>query len=312
MDRDFKGVWIPKELFLNETLSWAEKILLIEIDSLDQNGQGCFASNEYLAKFVQLSEGSLANLIVKLMNKGYIIKKGFDGRKRYISVNPDLTKILTQTSQKNELSLHKNMNSDFTKTLKQRSQKNEHINTINNTFNNTLNNTIIEEKKDFEKSSSKSKKQIENIEDVPYFFELNQILDLLSERTGAKYNLPKTVATLKKYQNYTLVKSLLENDHSLEQVFKVIEFKCKEWLPDAKMCTNLVPSVLFRQSNFEKYIIQSQIKSVNNQTQQILKDGNGNYADTKAGREQFTADIREGVKRRLEARRNGETDYLGF
>jgi uncharacterized phage protein (TIGR02220 family) len=150
-----------------------------------------------------------------------------------------------------------------------------------------------------------------NIEDVHYFFELNQILDLLSERTGAKYNLPKTVATLKKYQNYTLVKSLLENGHSLEQIFKVIEFKCKEWLPDAKMCTNLVPSVLFRQSNFEKYIIQSQIKSVNNQTQQI-KDDKGNYADTQAGRELFITDIREGVKRRLEARRNGETDYLGF
>ena len=116
---------------------------------------------------------------------------------------------------------------------------------------------------------------------------------------------------MKKYQNYTLVKSLFESGHSLEQVFKVIEFKCKEWLPDAKMCTNLVPSVLFRQSNFEKYIIQSQIKSVNNQTQQI-KDDKGNYADTQAGREQFVTDIREGVKRRLEARRNGETDYLGF
>jgi hypothetical protein len=150
MDRDFKGVWIPKELFLNETLSWAEKILLIEIDSLDQNGQGCFASNEYLAKFVQLSEGSLANLIVKLMNKGYIIKKGFDGRKRYISVNPDLTKILTQTSQKDEPSLHKNMNSDFIKTLKQRSQKNEHINTISNTdIKPIIKTTIKESKKNF-------------------------------------------------------------------------------------------------------------------------------------------------------------------
>lgn len=311
MDRDFKGVWIPKELFLNETLSWAEKILLIEIDSLDQNGQGCFASNEYLAKFIQVSEGSMANMIVKLMNKGYIIKKGFDGRKRYISVNPDLTKILTQTSQNYEPSLHKNMNSDFTKILKQTSQNYEHINTVNNTLNNTFNNTDYNEKKDFKKSSSRSKKEIENIEDVPYFFELNQILELLTERTGAKYNLPKTPATLKKYQNYTLVKSLLENGNSLELILSVIEFKCKEWLPDAKMCINLTPSVLFRQSNFEKYIIQSQIKSINNQTQQI-KDDKGNYADTQAGREQFITDIREGVKRRLEKRRNGETDYLGF
>jgi hypothetical protein len=46
--------------------------------------------------------------------------------------------------------------------------------------------------------------------------------------------------------------------------------------------------------------------------QNILKDDKGNYADTQAGRELFVADIREGVKRRLEARRNGETNNFGF
>lgn len=174
-----------------------------------------------------------------------------------------------------------------------------------------LDSTECRTNKNIINNNNNNKNTNKNIEDVPYFFELNQILDLLSERTGAKYNLPKTVETLKKYQNYTLIKSLLENGHSLELILSVIEFKCKEWLPDAKMCINLTPSVLFRQSNFEKYIIQSQIKSVNNQTQQV-KDDKGNYADTQAGRELFVTDIREGVKRRLEKRRNGETDYLGF
>jgi len=35
--RDFKGVWIPKQIYLNNSLSWPEKILLIEIDSLDKD-----------------------------------------------------------------------------------------------------------------------------------------------------------------------------------------------------------------------------------------------------------------------------------
>jgi uncharacterized phage protein (TIGR02220 family) len=256
MERDFKGVWIPKEIFLNEALSWAEKILLIEIDSLDQSGQGCFASNEYLAKFVQVSEGSMANMVVKLMNKGYIIKKGFDGRKRYVSLNPDLTKILSQTSRKYESRVHKNMNSDFTKTLTQGSQKNEHINTISNTTNNTI---INKHKK--EKKPSPSIKNI-SVEDLEYYQEFCQVLNYLSEKTEVKYNIPKDVATLKKYKNYILILEILKDGNAPDALMSVIDSKYNEWISDEKMCKYLVPSTLFRKSNFEKYLTQSQIKSV--------------------------------------------------
>jgi uncharacterized phage protein (TIGR02220 family) len=256
MERDFKGVWIPKEIFLNEALSWAEKILLIEIDSLDQNGQGCFASNEYLAKFVQVSEGSMANMIVKLMNKGYIIKKGFDGRKRYVSLNPDLTKILSQTSQKYESRVNKNMNSDFTKTLTQGSQKNEHINTISNTINNTI---INKQKK--EKKHSPSIKNI-SVENLEYYQEFCQVINYLSEKTDVKYNIPKDVPTLKKYKNYILILEILKDGNDPDALMSVIDSKYNEWISDEKMCKYLVPSTLFRKSNFEKYLTQSQIKSV--------------------------------------------------
>lgn len=258
MERDFKGVWIPKEIFLNETLSWAEKILLIEIDSLDQNGQGCFASNEYLAKFVQVSEGSMANMIVKLINKGYIIKKGFDGRKRYVSLNPDLTKILSLTSQKDEVRVHKNINSDFTKTLTQGSQKNEYINTISNTTNNTI---INKEKK--EKKPSPSHKKI-SVEDLEYYQEFCQVLNYLSEKTDVKYNIPKEVGALKKYKNYTLILEILKDGNDPEALISVIDSKYNEWISDEKMCKYLVPSTLFRKSNFEKYLTQSQIKQKTN------------------------------------------------
>jgi hypothetical protein len=51
MNRDFKGVWIPKDIYLNPELTLVEKILLIEIQSLD-NEQGCFAGNKYFADFI--------------------------------------------------------------------------------------------------------------------------------------------------------------------------------------------------------------------------------------------------------------------
>ena len=70
-NRDFKGVWIPKEIWLDENLTWMEKLLLVEIDSLDAK-DGCFASNDYFAKFFKLSKTRISDLIGQLISKGYI------------------------------------------------------------------------------------------------------------------------------------------------------------------------------------------------------------------------------------------------
>ena len=82
-NRDFKGVWIPKEIYLNEDLNWTQKILLIEIDSLD-NEKGCFATNKYLANFLGKSKNYISQCISELKEKGYIYEKEFDGRKRVL------------------------------------------------------------------------------------------------------------------------------------------------------------------------------------------------------------------------------------
>lgn len=34
-NRDFKGIWIPKDIWLSDKLTLQEKIMYIEIDSLD-------------------------------------------------------------------------------------------------------------------------------------------------------------------------------------------------------------------------------------------------------------------------------------
>lgn len=71
MNRDFKGIWIPKEIYLAKDLNWTEKILLVEIDSLD-NEQGCFANNEYFSNFLGISKGRISKNISLLTEKGYI------------------------------------------------------------------------------------------------------------------------------------------------------------------------------------------------------------------------------------------------
>lgn len=72
MQRDFKGVWIPKEIWLDDNLGWSEKLLLVEIDSLTSNEKGCFATNDYFADFFKLSKDRISKLISSLKNKGYI------------------------------------------------------------------------------------------------------------------------------------------------------------------------------------------------------------------------------------------------
>ena len=71
MERDFKGVWIPKEIYLDKNLSWTEKILLIEIDSLDGE-EGCFATNEHFANHLMVSKDRVSKIISKLNSKGYV------------------------------------------------------------------------------------------------------------------------------------------------------------------------------------------------------------------------------------------------
>ena len=54
LSRKFEGIWIPKELWFDQNLTLQKKIFFIEINSLDNN-DGCYASNEYFAKFFGLS-----------------------------------------------------------------------------------------------------------------------------------------------------------------------------------------------------------------------------------------------------------------
>lgn len=118
MNRDFKGVWIPKEIWLREDLNALEKVILAEIDSLD-NENNCVAGNEYFAEFCQCSESKVSKAIKKLKDLGLIEIIAFDGRHRKIRV----VKNNIQSSKK----------------YKAESYKKQSNNIANNTINNTNN-----------------------------------------------------------------------------------------------------------------------------------------------------------------------------
>lgn len=84
MDRDFKGVWIPRTVWLDTRLNALEKIILTEIDSLDMSDKGCYASNKYIAEFCQCSETKVSTAVSKLIEYGYLYLQSFDGRQRVL------------------------------------------------------------------------------------------------------------------------------------------------------------------------------------------------------------------------------------
>lgn len=92
MQRDFKGVWISKEIWQDSRLNALDKIILVEIDSLDNEETGCFASNEYLAEFCQCSERKVRDALSKLKKYGYVIIESFNGRTRVMHSMAEIAK----------------------------------------------------------------------------------------------------------------------------------------------------------------------------------------------------------------------------
>ena len=142
MKRDFKGVWIPKAVWLSKDLSLIEKCILVEIDSLDNDMErGCFASNAYFAQFFDLSESRIANILTGLKKRGYIKQVYFDGRTRGLR------------STFRESSFTENGKADLPKTGKQNTRKREHNNTVDNKVENTSSIDIEEGFSEFKKET---------------------------------------------------------------------------------------------------------------------------------------------------------------
>ncbi len=96
-ERDFKGVWIPKSIWLDKRLNALDKVILTEIDSLDQGERGCYASNKHIADFCQCSERKVSDSISNLIKFGYVRVQNFDGRQR--ELRSRLAEFTKQTSK---------------------------------------------------------------------------------------------------------------------------------------------------------------------------------------------------------------------
>ncbi|SEN71911.1 hypothetical protein SAMN05216404_106181 [Nitrosospira multiformis] len=70
--RNFQGVWIPAAIWLDRSLSITEKVMLVEINSLESSDRGCYASNDHFSEFFGLSKSRVSELISGLAAKDLV------------------------------------------------------------------------------------------------------------------------------------------------------------------------------------------------------------------------------------------------
>ena len=225
--RQFKGIWIPKEIWLNKELTMQEKMILVEIESYDNGEIGCYASNKHFVSNFGINSSRISQIIQSLQRKNYItINYEYNGKeivKRYLHINRPpyppkggMLKIDIGMLE-NEMGVCQFDKGGYVKKLKD-----------NNTYtNNTNNNNIIYS-------------QV-----LPYEEIINYLN--LKANTHYRHNIKKT---------QSLISARFNENFTLDDFKRVIDNKVSEW-KNTEMEKYLRPETLFG-TKFESYLNQKE------------------------------------------------------
>ena len=238
--RQFKGIWIPKEIWLNKDLTFQEKIILVEIDSYDDGQVGCFATNKHFVNNFGINSSRISQIIQSLQRKNYItITYDFNGKeiiRRYLHINrppyPPKEGVLEINigMLENKMEVCQFDKGGYVKKLKD-----------NNTYtNNTNNNNIIYS-------------QV-----LPYKEIINYLN--LKANTHYRHNIKKT---------QSLISARFNENFTLDDFKRVIDNKTSEW-KDTDMEKYLRPETLFG-TKFESYLNQKKKETLEEMMERITK-----------------------------------------
>ena len=103
LSKEFKGVWVPKAIYLFKELTPWDKFILSDIHSLCSSNQIYFKSNSTIGEEVGVSIPSVSRSVKKLVQLG-LITSTYDGRIRHIKQTKALIKMINQATQSDEAS----------------------------------------------------------------------------------------------------------------------------------------------------------------------------------------------------------------
>jgi uncharacterized phage protein (TIGR02220 family) len=303
---------IPDKVRYNNELTFFARLIYTDILSLAKKENFCFATNQYFADLYNVSQKTVS-ISIKELEKEFCISVELtkDSRGTYRKITPlhfigitkssngmeeNVKRGITKTSNgynKNVKPVLQNIPTGMEENVKPKEYitNNIEINIENNKektdfsfLENDQQLISLNDKKELEKvnrANFVNDKQSEPAESAKYFFEVTQVLALLTERSGVKFVIPKTRSGIEKYEPYKLIKERISDGAKLEDIFSVVEMKNQEW-QGTQIYKNFVPSTLFRKSNFEKYLQQLQLtynnKEQNNLNNQFRTKKDENFA----------------------------------
>jgi len=124
-EREFLGIWIPAEVWLDQRLTMTEKAFMAEVESFSKNGKTFHKSNDTIRQQYGITPKTVQRIIKKLVELE-LLECYFNGRVRHLSLG----------SMGKMSSLHgKNVDSA--------SSKFPHTNTVERTTNNTSEKEVV-------------------------------------------------------------------------------------------------------------------------------------------------------------------------
>jgi DNA-binding MarR family transcriptional regulator len=93
-----EGVWIPADIYNDTSLTWTQKLMLVEIASFCNNGRECYVSNQHLENFLQISNSQVVKVLRSLIERGLVNREFIvyeDGNRRLLSVADRVASTIT-------------------------------------------------------------------------------------------------------------------------------------------------------------------------------------------------------------------------
>ena len=113
---------IPGEVAFNKKLNQTDGFVFWMVKTLDTSENHCWASNDFIAKKLNVSTTTISTSISKLKEQGYIKQISFDGRKRILAIDNsyhEKYRYLIEKYNTDEKSLKGNLKAAFKETYKQ-------------------------------------------------------------------------------------------------------------------------------------------------------------------------------------------------
>ena len=127
MERNFKGVWIAAEIWLDKDLTLVEKALLAEIDSFTGNGRSFMKSNDTIQSEYGVSRNTIGRSLRKLADRGFV-EVTFNGRVRCVTTRAgSIPKMGRQSTQNGEAASPNDTSTNTSKRTKNNTTKEREV-----------------------------------------------------------------------------------------------------------------------------------------------------------------------------------------